>query len=181
MKKKSHDAIRVIATIVPQITDIDKEDYKARLYFKNDFGDKDAYCGYLSTDLTTLKLTVLFELFDYECFGGKEIEGLIIRLNIDNRKYLLFPKETVLVHKDEFSTYRHDVDCIECTVDLTTPIVEDFSLHDTDVLKEILTIPESDNINDYARFEIFRLTAESKADFDKVINYLSIRVSGPLN
>ena len=185
MKKtnEKYGAIRSIMTIVPQTSDIDKEGYKARLYLKKDFSDKDAYCGYLSADkdLTTLKLTALYELFDHKCFGGKKIDGFIVRLNINGKKYLLFPKEVVLVHKDEFSTYRHDVDCIECTADLTIPVVEDFSLHDTTVLKEVLTIPESDNINDYAYFELYRLTEESKADFDKAINYLSIRVNGPLN
>lgn len=181
--KKSYDAIRAIATIVPQPNTT--EDYKAFLYLKNDFDDKNAYCGYLEVDkdMTTCKITAISALFKNEYFNDAyPVCGFTVRLNHAGKKYLFFTDDVRLVNKTTLTgTYWKDSECFEIFIDLTKPVIENTSLDNRDVLQEALSMPESDKAEDYSFFEMYRLSKKAQEDFHNVIKYLSEKFNEPLN
>lgn len=181
--KKSYDAIRAIATIVPQPNTT--EDYKAFLYLKNDFDDKNAYCGYLEVDkdMTTCKITAISALFKNDYFNDAYPAcAFTVILNHAGKRYLFFTDNVRLVNKTTLAgEYWKDSECFEIIIDLTKPVIENSSLDNRDVLQEALSMPESDKAEDYSFFEMYRLSKKAQENFHNVIKYLSETVNDPLN
>lgn len=183
MKKKSYDAIRAIATIVPRPNTT--EGYKAFLYLKNDFDDKTAFCGYLEVDkdMTTCKITAISDLFKNEYFNDAYPAcAFTVRLNHAGKKHLFFTDDVRLVHKGTLTgNCWKNLECFEIFIDLTKPVIENTSLDNRDVLQEALSMPESDKAEDYSFFEMYRLSKKAQEDFCNVIKYLSETLNDPLN